>query len=83
MATTRKPSGDARDADLRERAKQRLEAFKKDVSNPGGQDTQALIEEVEIHQAELAIQNDELQASEAALRTARDRYRDLFERAPI
>jgi two-component system CheB/CheR fusion protein len=83
MTAERTPQGGDTKESLRERARQRMESVKADVSQLDRQDIQALIEELEIHQAELAIQNEELQVSEAALRTARDRYRDLFERAPI
>jgi PAS domain S-box-containing protein len=83
MTDERKPQGGETKASLRERARQRTASGRTDVSGLDWQDIEALVEELQIHQAELAIQNEELQASEEALRVARDRYRDLFERAPV
>ncbi len=46
-------------------------------------DAQSLYEELLLHQVELTIQNEELQTARNELAAARDRYRDLFERAPV
>ena len=72
-----------REASLRERARQRTEDSRRQSSDLDKWDLQSLVEELEVHQAELEIQNDELQGSEDSLRVALERYRDLFERAPI
>ena len=39
--------------------------------------------ELELHQEELRIQNEELQRAQWAANQAHERYRDLFERAPV
>jgi len=54
-----------------------------DLSGLNLRDMQALVEELEIQRAELAIQNEELQAAYSELATARDRYRNLYEQAPV
>lgn len=68
---------------LRQRARQRMASAGTDVSQMTAADIQALVEELQIHQAELTIQTEELQEKEEMLRQARDRYRDLFDQAPV
>ena len=42
-----------------------------------------LIKELQIHQIELELQNEELITTQVALETTRDRYRDLYDYSPI
>lgn len=47
------------------------------------QDVQRLFHELQIHQVELEMQNDELQRVQNALQSERERYLDLYEQAPV
>jgi PAS domain S-box-containing protein len=46
-------------------------------------DLEELLYELRIHQAELEIQNEELVRAQAELESARTKYLDLFESAPV
>src|SRR5215469_9846075 len=44
---------------------------------------QRLVHDLEIHQVELNLQNEELRKAQVELAASRDRYTDLYEFAPI
>ncbi len=69
-------------ARLRGRAEERL---KKKRSNrcAGTEDTQQIIQELQIHQIELEMQNEELLRAQTELDATRARYFDLYDLAPV
>lgn len=67
---------------LCERAEELLRAKPADVPTMPTEDVQALVHELNVHQMELEIQNEDLRESQAELAHTRDRYADLYEFAP-
>ena len=81
------PHASARDGALRQRAEAR---FNHHASNQGDtlaeplpQAVQELLHELQVHQIELELQNDELRQSHLDQESARARYFDLYDLAPV
>jgi PAS domain S-box-containing protein len=68
-------------AGLRQRAQERL-ALRKPPASPPPSDAEA-IHELQVHQTELELQNEELRRAQAELAAARARYFDLYDLAPV
>ncbi len=68
---------------LRSKAEKILFKRPKRTSRISDSDTKKLIHELEVHQIELEMQNDELQRTQAEIEEARDRYHDLYDFAPV
>lgn len=83
MKVNRKNRSQDLNSDMRQEARRRLKGLDAEVGVPGQTDHWDLVEELEIHRAELLVQNEDLGQAQEALREARDRYRDLYERAPV
>jgi PAS domain S-box-containing protein len=80
-----KPAETAGAAQLRAQAEKKLSAQKKKgVPEPATQaDTLRLVQELEVHQIELEMQNEELKRVRVELEEALESYKDLYEFAPV
>lgn len=75
---------DKRLDELRKKAKNTLEQKNGAIlSETTVKDIEKLIEELNIHQIELEIQNNELQKTNEYLRAEQEKYRNLYEHAPV
>ena len=54
-----------------------------DLEELSGENLKNLIEELRIHQVELEMQGEDLRRSQGELQEARDRYRELYDFAPV
>ena len=68
---------------LRQRARERMRERKVDPEQFDPQDMRSALEELQVHQFELEIQNEELHTTQVELADSRDRYRALYEFAPV
>ena len=76
--------GPPQTAGLRRKAEQRLQTTEGNLGpSPSDADVRALVHELQVHQVELEMQNDELQRAQAAAEEASERYGDLFDFAPV
>ena len=66
-------------ADLRRRAEEKARAGQ----SPSPEESGRLLHELQVHQIELEMQNEELRRSHAELEASRARYFDLFDLAPV
>lgn len=68
---------------LRQRAEDVLRAEPSVAPTMPTADVQALVHELNVHQMELEIQNEELRQAQVELSESRDRFSDLYEFAPV
>lgn len=83
MARKKRTEKSAAAGTLRDRAEELLQTRAKDVPTLPTRDVQTLLHELNMHQVELDLQNEELRRSQAELAEARDRYADLYDFAPV
>ena len=71
-------------SDLRRRAEKRLKPDgRREIEAMSGDEVARLLHELETHQIELELQNDELRRTQGELIEARDRYAKLYDYAPV
>ena len=63
-------------------AEARLRATKRDVAAMPVKDVQQLVHELQVHQIELEMQNEELRRTQVELESVRDSYVDLYDFSP-
>ena len=68
---------------LRREAERRLEERSASVERMAAEDVRALAHELQVHQIELEMQNEELRAAQLALEEVSRKYQDLFDFAPF
>ena len=72
------------DASLRRRAEERLRANKtEDAPARTTEETRRLLHELQVHQIELEMQNEELQQARAEVNALLNQYTDLYDFAPV
>ncbi len=70
--------------ELRRQAEKRLQKSKQDITTPvTPEEAHRLIQELEIHQIELKMQNEELQQARSELERSLIEYTDLYDFAPV
>jgi PAS domain S-box-containing protein len=69
--------------ELKRRARQILQGQGPSLEALEGRDARELIQELQIHQIELEMQNEELRRTQAQLQTSAELYRDLYNQAPV
>jgi PAS domain S-box-containing protein len=79
----KKPARPAKAPALRRQAEERLRRTKRDIAAMPTKDVQRLVYELQVHQIELEMQNDELRRAQVELEAAHDRYADLYEFSPV
>ena len=83
---TRKKDPTEASADLRRRAETKLGRRRNGLDTDddhGLSDAQRLVHELQVHQIELELQNEELQRARAEMEDSLTRYADLYEFAPV
>jgi PAS domain S-box-containing protein len=79
----RKASAKGKSGELRRRAEARLTGKSPDSLPDNQAEVRRLLHELEVHQVELELQNEELFRSRVSAEAALDRYTELFDFAPI
>jgi PAS domain S-box-containing protein len=78
----KKLDGSTKVTALRRQAEERLRITRREIQAMPVKDLQHLVHELQVHQIELEMQNDELHRTHMALEEARDRYVTLYDYAP-
>ena len=85
VVASRKKTAQARPepCTLRQRAEATLAERRQDLADIPVADLHRLVYELQVHQIELDLQNEELRQAQVALQAAHDRYADLYDFAPV
>jgi two-component system, cell cycle sensor histidine kinase and response regulator CckA len=79
-----KPAPSVEATNLRRRAEQRLKEQRPAwAPDPNEEDTQRLVHELQVHQIELELQNEELQRAMEQVEAGMEKYTDLYDFAPV
>src|SRR5215472_12710887 len=68
---------------LREQAEAAWQGRRRGSATIAPKDAGALVHELEVHQIELELQNEELRRAQSELEESRDQLRDLYDFAPL
>ena len=79
----RKPRVSQPPTDFRRRAEEALAKTDREIKRKAARDVPKLVHELQVHQIELEMQNDELRRTQLELEEARDRLSDLYDFAPL
>src|SRR5665648_846302 len=69
--------------DIRRQAEEMLKGKSTDLEMLSVDDAQSLVHELQVHQIELEMQNEELRRAQSELEDALNRYSDLYDFAPL
>ncbi|TSA08246.1 MAG: hypothetical protein D4R73_08880, partial [Deltaproteobacteria bacterium] len=81
MGQDRKPP--KRAPDLRQKAEASLQSKAPRFQELSLDEISVLVHELQVHQIELELQNDELRRGQIALEEANNQYRDFYDFAPV
>ena len=76
-------TGSSQPTELRKRAEARLEREGLEIPDMQPEEARKLVHELQTHQIELEMQNEELRRAQEELVESRDRYSDLYDFAPV
>jgi len=69
--------------ELRQAAEEELARSKRPLALTPGKGTEDLLHELQVHQIELEMQNEELRRAQEELEESRNKYKDLWDFAPV